>query len=114
MSSLVDRIKRFIEVRCLDVAVPPANAAGIAQAEADLGFGLPPLLRECYLEIANGGFGPGRGVMGVDAGHCSDYGNIVATYKMLERDHREMGKTWEAGLLPFCGWGLRNPVVRQV
>jgi hypothetical protein len=77
----------------------------IARAEAALGFAIPQLLRACYLEIGNGGFGPGLGVMGVEGGHQSDYGDIIRTYQQIERGMPTLGKTWQPGLLPFCGWG---------
>jgi hypothetical protein len=37
-----------------------ASTHQIVDAEALLGYGLHPLLKRLYLEIANGGFGPGR------------------------------------------------------
>ena len=33
-----------------------------------LGFHLPPLLRELYTQVANGGFGPGYGILGLEGG----------------------------------------------
>lgn len=36
----------------------PATPAELAEAERMLGFGLPPLLRRVYTEVANGGFEP--------------------------------------------------------
>lgn len=49
-------------------ASPPASPAAVARAEAALGFALPTTLRAIYLDVANGGFGPGYGVMGVEGG----------------------------------------------
>jgi len=43
-------------------ANPPVTATELAQAEALLGFPLPPLLKSIYLEVGNGGFGPGYGL----------------------------------------------------
>jgi hypothetical protein len=43
----------------------PAKEVEIAAAERALGFGFPPLLRKLYLEIGNGGFGPGYGLQSV-------------------------------------------------
>ncbi|MET8692408.1 SMI1/KNR4 family protein [Streptomyces bauhiniae] len=37
---------------------PYAGERDIAEAERQLGFVLPPLLRRLYLQVANGGFGP--------------------------------------------------------
>ncbi|GAA4258249.1 hypothetical protein [Dactylosporangium darangshiense] len=44
----------------------PASAAAVAQAEELAGRGLPPLLRRLYLEVGDGGFGPGYGLFGLD------------------------------------------------
>ncbi len=43
-------------------ANPPVTATELAQAEALLGFPLPRLLKSIYLEVGNGGFGPGYGL----------------------------------------------------
>lgn len=40
----------------------------IQETEQQLGFPLPPLLRLLYTEIANGGFGPGLGIVGTPGG----------------------------------------------
>jgi hypothetical protein len=34
-----------------------------------LGFPLPPLLRELYTQVGNGGFGPGYGIFGLEGGY---------------------------------------------
>src|SRR5690349_24092886 len=41
----------------------PADPQAVAEAERVLGYALSPLLQRIYLEVANGGFGPG--VLGV-------------------------------------------------
>ena len=48
---------------------PPTSAAEIERAEAALGFLLPPLIREIWRQIGNGGFGPGYGITGVETGY---------------------------------------------
>ena len=40
---------------------PPADDALLADAEHRLGFALPHPLRQIYVQIANGGFGPAGG-----------------------------------------------------
>ncbi|MEV4324296.1 SMI1/KNR4 family protein [Microbispora rosea] len=47
---------------------PTASASAVIEAERTIGSPLPPLLRRLYLEVANGGFGPGRGILGVPTG----------------------------------------------
>src|SRR3954464_14202084 len=41
-----------------------ASHDAVAEAEAALAHPLTPLLRRLYLEVGNGGFGPGYGVLG--------------------------------------------------
>ncbi|HZS78621.1 MAG TPA: SMI1/KNR4 family protein [Ktedonobacteraceae bacterium] len=41
---------------------PPATEAQVQAREKRLGVALPPVLRACYTELANGGFGPGYGL----------------------------------------------------
>jgi hypothetical protein len=63
-----------------------------------LGHSFPALLRRLYLEIGNGGFGPGYGIIGLH--DCED-------------DPRSdlQGAAWDAfvpagrGLFPLCTWG---------
>jgi hypothetical protein len=54
-------------------AFPPATEEQIRATETRLGFALPPLLRDLYLSLANGGFGPGTGLRGVEGGYKGAY-----------------------------------------
>ncbi|MEU4622485.1 hypothetical protein AB0G04_21275 [Actinoplanes sp. NPDC023801] len=72
----------------------PASAEAVEDAERRLGHPLPPLLRRLYLEVANGGFGPG--VLGV-AGGCTDDLERTAVDRL---DPRE-----PSGLFPVASWG---------
>lgn len=49
---------------------PPATEEQLRLSEAVMGFEHPPLLRMLYLQVANGGFGPGRGLTGALGGFC--------------------------------------------
>jgi len=71
----------------------PLDTAGLARAEAELGFALPPMLRRVYLEVGDGGFGPGGGLMRV--------ADAAAAYARL-RTGAELprGRTWPEGLVP--------------
>src|SRR5512134_2461662 len=51
---------------------PPATLAPIEAAETAIGFRMPDLLRRLYLEIGNGGFGPGYGLVGVEGGYAEN------------------------------------------
>ncbi len=85
----------------------PATAAALDAAEARLGVALPPVLRRLYLEVANGGFGPGSGIIGIRGGWTTDHG------RSIEDLYEEMGDSttenprwvWPAGLVPFVDHG---------
>ncbi len=51
-----------------DVVYPPTSLEEIQWAEAGIGAKLPPLIREIFLQIGNGGFGPGWGITGLHTG----------------------------------------------
>jgi hypothetical protein len=71
----------------------PADPATIGRAEAALGVSLPPFLSRVYAEIANGGFGPGDGLLGL--------GEAIAAYaRMRTGADLPRGRSWPAGLLP--------------
>ena len=71
----------------------PADPAALDRAEATLGFALPPFLRRVYLEVADGGFGPGSGLLGVGA--------LVAAYQRLRGgDELPRGRMWPERFLP--------------
>ena len=76
MSSLIERLKERITNpnRATDGAnaikpsiAKPAKPAEVDAAEAVLGFSLPLFLRALYIEVGNGGYGPGYGLIGVSA-----------------------------------------------
>ena len=75
----------------------PAAPEAVEEAEEEIGYPLTPLLRRLYLEVGNGGFGPGYGILGLKDGH-SDDGGHTAIELYRERAPRE-------GLLPVCYWG---------
>ena len=77
----------------------PATAAAIEDAEASLGVALPPLLRRLYVEIGNGGFGPGYGVLGLVGGATDSRGHSA-----IDLHRRWPTETTEV-LLPICHWG---------
>lgn len=51
-------------------AFPPTTLLAVAAAENELGFQLPPLLSQLYTQVANGGFGPGYGIFGLEGGYA--------------------------------------------
>jgi hypothetical protein len=79
MSQIAERVRARIQDPRLTTTVskfsprrgelyPPAPPLLLEATEARLGFRLPPLLRELYTEVANGGFGPGYGIFGLEGG----------------------------------------------
>jgi SMI1 / KNR4 family (SUKH-1) len=95
-AALQARAEQFGQAMNTPVETPlpaPADPAAIARAEAALGFSLPPFLARIYGGIANGGFGPGGGLLGLD--------EAVAAYARV-RTGAELprGRSWPDGLLP--------------
>jgi hypothetical protein len=77
----------------------PASPKDIASAEKRLGFPLPDDLKHLYRAIANGGFGPGGGLIALD--------EMVSYYEELSANPPgEGGQPWPAHLLPFNRYDL--------
>lgn len=81
---------------------PPATVEEVEAAEVILGFQLPSLLRQIYLEVGNGGFGPGYGLYGVPTSASNhrrqaEWADYYRRIK-LPRDHPDW---WPAGLTPL-------------
>jgi hypothetical protein len=49
---------------------PPTTWSVIERTETELGFKLPSLLCQLYTQVANGGFGPGYGIYGLEGGYA--------------------------------------------
>ena len=81
---------------------------GIKSAEKVLGFPLPDLLGRIYMDIGNGGFGPGYRFIPLRVkavGRRFD-GSMAAIYKSFMAGARESHQwMWPKGMLPFCDWG---------
>jgi hypothetical protein len=86
---------------------PPCDRRAVEDAERELGFRLPGLLTDIYTTVANGGFGPGYGVMGVSGGFTDDSDHsIVDAYKVYAvADPNEPNWAWPRAWVPFCHWG---------
>ena len=77
INARADSIERSMTTPA-DVPLPAAaTESQLADAERRLGFALPPLLRRLYAEVANGGFGPGSGILGVAGGWTTDHRQTV-------------------------------------
>jgi hypothetical protein len=102
---LIERIKAFAAPPSGSLPYPPASEDAVEKAERALGFPIPPLLKRCYLEVGNGGFGPGYGIVGVEGGYISDHGHLAEIYATFRRGEESEGGEWQNGLLPFCEYG---------
>ena len=89
---------------------PPAAQAEVDRAEAVLGMPLPEPLRDLYLLVGNGGFGPGYGLLGLGAGATDDLGKTALdTYEVFMQPDPDAppdaGPWWKPAFLPLCYWG---------
>lgn len=90
-------------------AFPPATEEALLQVEERLGFAHPSVLRDLYLHIANGGFGPGYGLIGIPGGFFYGYSSDQdPRYAEGEKEKlmKEYGKafceeTWPALFTPI-------------
>ena len=85
---------------------PPVTLSEMELAEKKLGFRLPSLLRALYLQIGNGGFGPGYGLIGLDERGAGNYHiNLVDGYiegvNFMHPDY----PPWPKQFLVICNWG---------
>ena len=62
-----------------------------------MGFDLPVPLKQLYTTIANGGFGPGEGFLGVPSRKAPARPNLVTLYRTYSR---RPGFPWPTRLLP--------------
>lgn len=75
---------------------PPAAAAALERAERAIGHPFPPFLRRVYVEIADGGFGPGFGLHSLK--------KVARTYEDLRDETPGPPDTmWPEALVPLVG-----------
>lgn len=86
----------------------------IARAEIQLGFELPSLLRRLYLEVGNGGFGPGYELYALNANNLSEDSLVTAYLGMRSMSQKDLGEHWADDVKPslwpecvlmLCDWG---------
>ena len=103
MGMMGDRMFASGGTRSQAPAPPPCSEAEVASAESKLGFALPGDLRHFYLEVANGGVGPGDGIYGLD--------ELLAKWReMTDEPVGPRGQKWPKSLLPIegDGWDLTS------
>lgn len=93
----------------------PVTIEELAQAEVQLGFALPSFLRRLYLEVGNGGFGPGYGLYPLNS-YDPSINSLVTEYlgmrSMSQKDIDEhwadeevKPSLWPERALMLCDWG---------
>lgn len=93
---------------------PPVSRERLREAERRLAFGLPEFLRTLYVEIGNGGFGPGYGLWGLPGGYPTSLpvaapdSNVVDSYLETVASLERAGAKREAPILRICHWGCGN------
>jgi hypothetical protein len=101
--------------------VAPASPSSVSTAEAVIETRLPSLLRRLYLEVANGGFGPSGGVLGVDELGPLVSGAAVSIVEAYQRFRSLPDFPPPVGMVPLLDWGCalwslvdcRGPVARM-
>jgi SMI1 / KNR4 family (SUKH-1) len=88
------------------MAYPPVSMDQLAEVEARLGLRFPSLLRRIYLEVADGGFGPGYGFF--PAGEHELNGERRAETLVEVRETLALHPRWSSVLLPLCDWGCAS------
>jgi hypothetical protein len=74
--------------------------------ERTIGCQLPDAVRNLYLKVGNGGFGPGYGIVGVKGGAKLDGGTLETHYRQflsLERENPVW--RWPRRLIPLANQG---------
>lgn len=89
------------------IIAPVASEAELSRVESRLELRIPSLLRQVYLGVGNGGFGPGYGLMGLTGGFTDDQGHSAADlYELFRRpDPTALIWEWPARVVPICHWG---------
>jgi len=85
----------------------PIQTREIVRIEKVLGFTLPIILTRIYTEIANGGFGPAYGLMGLKGGMLDDMGKDVLTLYLsfIKERSSDPHWYWPEKLLPLGYFG---------
>jgi len=100
---LQERIRRTpsTDLECVPAIQPRVALTPdkVERAELELGFMLPSLLRSLYLQVANGGYGPGWGILPI--------AEIVEWDHVCRANWEDVfpPRNWPDKLIRFCEWG---------
>ena len=86
--------------RALPELSPPASEEALAKAEQALGCVLHRMHRRLLLEVGNGGFGPGNGLIGLTGGCTDEEGRSV-----VELRDALFGNVIPVRVVPLWNWG---------
>lgn len=78
-------------------ALKPATIHEVRCAETLLKFSLPEIVKQLYLGVSNGGYGPGKGLF--------DIVSAANEYVGYRNDREYNQPEWPVQLLPVCDWG---------
>ncbi len=85
-------------------AYPPVSHGELELAEQELGFRLPSLLQKMYLQVGNGGIGPGYGLLALNKNGAKNFHmSLVDWYQ--ECIHFSNGTVWPREFIDICNWG---------
>jgi hypothetical protein len=107
MDTMEDELAKIREMAASQDLPPPASPQEVDELETATGLRLPPFLRQAYLSIANGGFGPGYGLLPLTR-HPIDEAEetVLELYRSLSLpDPEDPEWAWPKNLLPICDWG---------
>lgn len=81
----------------------PATTADVDNAEQAMGYALHPFHRRLLIEVGNGCFGPGAGLIGLPGGAMSVDGHSLVELSRLLLD--ELGPSSFLPVVVLCDWG---------
>ena len=90
----------FSRLGCHDLA-SPASCDLVISSEQKVGFPLWSDHRQILMELANGGFGPGYGLLGIDGGSVDDDGRSLIELRDMILSPEELSLP----IIPLCDWG---------
>lgn len=114
IENLVREFKAYLRDTNSSVPFPPATEAVVRETEAALGFQIPTFLKRVYLEIGNGGFGPGYGIIGLKGGYPSDAGTLVEAYNGIKAGRRRRQFALATRVSPVLRMGMHDFLVRRL
>ena len=112
ISRVRDYVVRNLERRPWPEVALPSTVQNIVSVELQIGFSIPELLRDIYLSVGNGGFGPGNGnnlddgiIIGIGGGSKTRYTVEEMYLSLMKEQLNNPLWLWPSHLLPFCDWG---------